>query len=387
MKKIIRTCVATTILVLFAFSASVLAENGVTSFSIKFGQTAAIGGPASALGSGMRDGIKAAFDEINNSGGVHGRKLDLLTLDDGYEPDKAIININKLIDKNKVFAIIGAVGTSTSKAIAPIACENNVPFIGPFTGAGFLRDMDCVVNIRGTYCQETETWVEHLTEDLGVKNIGLLYQDDSFGRVGKACVNKALEKRGMKLVVEGYYKRNTTAVKSAVVRIRKANPDAIVTVGAYEPIAAFIKTAHKIGFKVPILNISFTGSKALSKELGSDTDKVIVSQVVPFPFDTSIPIVADYQAALKASNSSLEPDFVSMEGYMVGKLAIRALNKAGKDVNRKSFLASFSGVHDLGGVSLTYDIPKDNQGMDDIFLTLIKPDGTFESLDSLKSLK
>ncbi len=387
MKQEIKACIFFMLVILFSFSVIAGARNGVTDTSIHFGQTAAMGGPASALGIGMRDGIQAAFDEINKTGGVHGRVLKLTTLDDGYEPNKAISNINKLINEDKVFSIIGAVGTPTSKAIAPIACQNNVPFIGPFTGAGFLREMDCVVNVRGTYCQEAETWIKHLTEDLGAKKIALLYQDDSFGRIGQACVNKSLGKRGMKLVGEGSYRRNTTAVKGAVIKIKRSKPDAIVTVGAYKPIASFIKTAHKIGLNVPVVNMSFTGSKALSAELGNDTEKVVVSQVVPFPFDMSIPIVKEYQAALSASNPSLEPDFVSLEGYMVGKLAIESLKKVGKDLTRDSFLKSFNGTHDLGGAKLTYDMPKDNQGMDKIFLTLVKSDGTFEALNSLKSLK
>lgn len=364
-------------------SSQAKAETGVSSGEILFGQTAAIGGPASALGIGMRDGINAAFAEANGKGGVHGRKLKLVTLNDGYEPDKAIANMNSLISEQGIFAHIGAVGTPTSKAIAPIACDNKVPFVGPFTGAGFLREMPCVVNIRGTYCQEAETWVKHLTEDLGAKNIAILYQDDSFGRVGLDCTKKALSKRGMSLAAEGKYKRNTTAVKGAVVAIKKGKPDAIVTVGAYKPIAAFIKTAHKVGLNVPILNISFTGSKALAGELGSDTDKVVITQVVPFPFDTSIPLVAAYQAALGGK----EPGFVSLEGYMVGRLAIAALEKAGKDVTRQGFLDAFTGTHDLGGASLTYNMPADNQGMEDIFLTLVKSGGQFESLDSLSGLK
>ncbi len=385
MKRLFITFLSTIAVVFFAFSAS--AETGVTDTYIKFGQTAAITGPTAVIGAGMRDGIQAAFDEVNRAGGVYGRMLKLMTLDDGYEPERSIKNINQLIDKEKVFATIGSVGTSTSSATAPIACKNNVPFIGPFTGANFLREMDCVVNVRGTYCQEAEMWIKHLTEEFGSKRIALLYQDGAGGKAGKTCVSQALEKRGLQLVGESAYKRNTEAVKSAVIKINKSNPDAIVTFATHKTAALFIKTARKIGMNVPVMNLSFTGGKAFSKELGDYTDKVIVSQVVPSPFDTSLSIVKEYQEALKASNDLLNPDYVSMEGYLVGKLTILSLEKAGKDLNREKFMSSFNGSHDLGGIKVFYNMPRDNQGMDDIFLTLVKSDGTFEDLKSLKLLK
>lgn len=368
-------------------SSQAFAESGVTDTEIMFGQTAAFDGPASALGIGMRQGIMAAFKKANDEGGVNGRTLTLKHMDDGYEPDKAIENTKALIEQEKVFAMIGPVGTPTSKAIQPIASEAKVPFIGPFTGAGFLRSpyKPYVVNVRGSYGQEAETWIKHLTEDLGAKNIAILYQDDSFGRAGLTGVKAALGKRGMELAAEGTYTRNTTAVKGALVNIKKGNPDAIVTVGAYKPIAEFIKTARKLKMEQPILNISFTGAKALVNELGGMTDNVIMTQVVPFPFDESLPLVAEYQAALKASDPSAEPGFVSLEGYMVGKLTVEALKKTGADVTRQAFIDTVksTGTFDLGGATLVYG-DGDNQGMDDVFLTTMNADGTFNSVSNLK---
>jgi branched-chain amino acid transport system substrate-binding protein len=199
------------------------AEPGVFNDRILFGQSAAFKGPAAALGVGMRDGILAAFNEANSTGGVHGRTLELLTYNDGYEPERAIANTSRLIHQDRVFALIGEVGTPTSKAAQPIATELNVPFIGPFTGAAFLRNpsFENIINVRASYDQETEAWIEHLTNDLGFTSIAILYQDDSFGRAGLSGVTKALERRGMQLVSEGTYKRNTTAVKRAVLAIRK----------------------------------------------------------------------------------------------------------------------------------------------------------------------
>lgn len=363
-----------------------MAENGVTDTEILFGQTAAFEGSASALGTGMKEGILAAFKEANDAGGIKGRTLIVKEKNDGYEPEAAIANTKSFIEEDKVFALIGAVGTPTSKAIEPIISEAKVPLIGPFTGAGFLREpyKRYVINVRGTYDQEAETWIKHLTEDLGAKNIAILYQDDSFGRAGLSGVKKALDKRGMSLAGEGTYTRNTTIVKGAVVSIKKANPDAIVTVGAYKPVAEFIRTAHKVGLNVPILNISFTGSKALAAELGSEGEGIIITQVVPFPFDTSLPLVKSYQDALKAYNADAEPGFVSLEGYMVGRIAIEALSNIDGEITRESFIDAFAkkSTFDLGGLTLTYGAD-DNQGMDSVYLSAISSDGGFVSLEKL----
>lgn len=377
-KKVLLSVSCITAFMIAPFTAQ--AENGITADKIVFGQTAAIEGPASALGTGMRDGLQAAFKEINDAGGVNGRMLELVTLDDGYEPDKAITNTKALIETQKVFSIIGGVGTPTASAIEPITTEAKVPFVGPFTGAGFLRapDKRYIVNVRGSYAAEAEAWIEYLTTAKGAKRIAILYQDDSFGRAGLSGVEAAMQKRNMELVARGTYARNTENVKSGLLDIKKGEPDAIVMVGAYKPIAAFIKLAKKLGLDVPMLNISFVGSKALAAELGADGEGVIITQVVPFPFDTSLPVVADYQKALKAAKPDAEPGFVSLEGYLVGRLAAAALAKVSGDVTRESFLDAIynTGTFDLDGVKLVYG-PNDNQGMDDVFFTQISADGSF----------
>src|SRR5437588_2239923 len=300
------------------------AEPGVFEDRIVFGQSAAFEGPAAALGLGMREGILASFNEANAAGGVNGRRLELVSDDDGYEPEKAIVNTKRLIDEDAVFALVGEVGTPTSNAAQPIATEKGVPFIGPFTGAAFLRNPSFgnVINVRGSYDQETEAWIEHLTKDLGVSRIAILYQDDTFGRAGLSGVTKAMDKRGMKLVAEGTYERNTTARKTARLDIRKAAPEAVVMVGAYKPCAEFIKLAHRLKLNPVFVNISFVGANALAKELGEEGKGVVVTQVVPFPWDANLPLVGRYQKALKAATPDAQIGFVSLEGYMVGRLIV-----------------------------------------------------------------
>ncbi len=365
------------------------ADPGVFKDRILFGQSAVMKGPASALGIGMNTGILAAFNAQNAQGGIDGRKLDLLTYNDGYEPELAAANTKKLIVKDKVFALIGAVGTPTSRVSVPIANEYDVPFIGPFTGAGFLRKSENrnVINIRASYEQEAETWIKHLTEDLGLTRIAVFYQDDSFGQAGLKGVRKALASRNMRMVARGNYARNLTAVHSALFTIRKAEPEAVVMVGAYRPNAAFIRLARTFELDALFINISFVGAKALAKELGTAGKEVVISQVVPFPWDTDIKLVSEYHKALSAYNKDSEPGFVSLEGYIVGRLIIESLKRLKAEPTRKKLLNTIytTGPFELGGIDLSF-AEGDNQGMDNIYLTVIQEDGSFQSVNHLLPL-
>ena len=374
-------------IVLSAAAAS--AEDGITADTITFGQPAVLSGPAAALGQGMKVGLNAAFEEINKKGGVHGRKLKLISADDGYEPEKSIVATKKLIEEDKVFALIGPVGTPTSAATQPIAMAAKVPFIGAFTGAGFLRDakLDNVINVRASYDAETEAWVRHLTEDLKIKKIAIFYQDDAFGRAGLSGFKKAMEKRNLPIAAEGTYERNTVAVKTALLNIKKEEPEAVVMVGAYKPSAEFIKLSRKVGFDPMFVNISFVGASALAKELGEEGKGVIVSQVVPFPWDASIKVIADYQAAIKAADAKAEPEFVSLEGYLVGRLAIAALEKAGANPTREGMLKAIkdTGKFEFGGLTMSFGA-NDNEGLDQVFMTMIQPDGKFKAIEKMVRL-
>ena len=363
-----------------------LAEDGVTKDRIVFGQIAALEGPAQALGQGMRQGLLAAFAEANRAGGVDGRKLELKSADDSYEPQKMIEAMKKMLAEDKVFAIVGTVGTPTANAGQPIATEAKVPFIGPFTGAEFLRNpyKRYVVNIRTSYFQETEAWIEHLTKDLGITKIAILYQDDTFGLAGLDGVKMAMAKRNMSLVASGTFRRNTTAVKSALLEIMKANPEAVVTVGPYKPIAEFFKLARQAKMDAVFVAISFVGSDALAQEMGDKGGGVIVSQVVPFPGDTSLPVVASYQAALAALAPDAKPGFVSLEGYLVGRLVIEALKRIPGEPTREALLdvITSTGAFDLDGIELIYG-PAKNQGMDQVFFTILQADGSFKPVTRL----
>ena len=316
----------------------------------------------------MRLGIEAAFHEANQAGGVYGRRLILETLDDAYEIDYALSNTKRLIENDKVFALIGAVGTPTSRVAAPLAHEAGVPFVAPFTGAEFLRDpeLDNVLNLRASYYQEAEEMVERLTEDLGVTRVAVLYQNDSYGQNGLDGTTWALERPGLEPVEAGHYQRNTTAVKSAAQNIMEADPEAIVMIGSYAPVARMVELVRRDADPV-LMAVSFVGSDALVDALGYEGEGVYVTQVVPQPEDDSIPVVSRYHAARFDYAARAEPGFVSLEGYLAGRLAIVGLEACGRKLSRDCFVKALHTLEpiDIDGMNLKFG-PRDNQGSDEV---------------------
>ena len=361
---------------------------GITDDSVLFGQSAAFTGPSDELGLQMRLGVQAAFHEQNQAGGVHGRQLELTTLDDFYEPDAAYLNTQRLINRDGVFALIGEVGTPTSRSASRLASFLGVPFVAPFTGAELLRDvsLDTVMNLRASYYQEIEEMVERLTQDAGVSRVAVLYQNDSYGQTGLDGVRLALERRGLSPVASGLYQRNTSAVKTAVVDIVEAEPEAVIMIGAYAPVAKAIRLI-RADIEPLFMAVSFVGSNALARELGSEAAGIYVTQVVPLPDNTSVPIVSAYHRALTAFDGNADPGFVSLEGYIAGRLAIAGLDLCGPDLSRQCFLDAIrsAGSIDIEGMTLQFG-PSDNQGSDAVFLTVIGSDGSYRLVDRLEGV-
>ncbi len=361
-------------------------QPGISATRILFGQSAALSGPAAELGKNMRLGISAAFEEANQKGGIHGRQLVLLSLDDVYEPTAAIDNTRRLLDEEEVFALIGAVGTTISRATVPLTFADKVPYIAPMTGAALLRDssLDNVVNLRASYEQETEAMVSRLINDLGIKRIAVMHQEDSYGYAGYVGVVKALAKRNMEPSAIGVYPRNTTSIKTGLLDLRRGKPEAVILIGAYEPVATLIKWARHIDFDPVFINISFVGSNALARELGTEGAGVFVTQVVPFPRAGASAISTAYVRALKTFDPEGSLGFVSFEGYLAGRLAIQALEAVGPALSREKFLKYLhqSEAISLDGFKLLFD-ENDNQGSDAVFFTVIDEQGQYRPIKKL----
>jgi ABC-type branched-subunit amino acid transport system substrate-binding protein len=361
----------------FAFLAGAVLAQGVTDSQVVLGQSAAFSGPSAQLGKDMREGAMLYFDYVNAHGGVHGRRIELKSLDDGYEPNRAVANTKKLIDDEKVFALFGYVGTPTSMAAMPVFTQAKVPFVGAFTGAEALRHPvnPYIFNVRASYFDETEAIVRHLTA-MSIDNIAIFYQNDAYGQAGLAGVERALKKRNMSLSARGTVERNTVAVAKAVESIKKANPQSVIMIGSYKACAEFIREMKKQGQSPTFWNVSFVGSKALADELGPEGRGVEISQVVPFPWDISVPVVREYRKLLDAKKG--EPGFGTLEGFISAKVMVEGLKRAGRKLDRENFLRAMESLsdYDTGGFKITYG-PQDHSGSDFVDLTIISRKETF----------
>lgn len=353
------------------------AAEGNHNSTLLLGQSCALSGPAKNLGLGMRAGLLAALAKTNEEGGVKGLKVHLRSKDDGYEPDRAIKNTLELIQDDQVFLLIGEVGTPTSKAVVPIIEKYKVPFFAPSTGAELLRTPfnRYVINLRASYYQEMEALASYLIDALKLQRISCFYQNDSYGFSGLEGIERALKKRGMQLISRGSYERNTVAVMGGLQEIYRAEPEAVILIGTYGACAEFIKLSKAKKKKTKIYgNISFVGTESLQEALGTYGENVIVSQVVPFPWDETIPFIREYKEAMYKYQHHSPISFISLEGYIAGRLFAEIANKVPGDLTREQFIQTMQqiGHFDLGGILFQFS-KTDHQGMDSIYLTTIFP--------------
>src|SRR5262245_22054774 len=318
--------------VLLAMSAPILADQvpGLSDSEVVIGSCSALGGPASFLGSQTVLGAKAYVDNVNEQGGVHGRKIKLVARDDGYEPDKTITCVNQLIQQDKVFAMGFFVGTPTGAKAVPMAETHKVPVVGFFTGAEILRApvKKHVVHVRASYYDEARAMVDNLVKTLGMKKVAVFYQEDAFGNAVLEGVKIALKKYELTPVALGTYPRNTMDIAKGMEAIKPAQPDAVVMVGTYAPLAEFVKRARADKWPAMFLTVSFVGTEAFAKAAGKDGNGVVVTQVVPPPSRTDLATVVAYQKALRKSAPDAQPNFVSLEGYVNAMVLVEGLRQA-----------------------------------------------------------
>ncbi|MFT5116894.1 MAG: branched-chain amino acid transport system substrate-binding protein [Kiritimatiellia bacterium] len=358
---------------------------GLSNYSIaediNIGMSTALSGPAKALGTGMKIGVESYFKSVNGAGGVGGKTLRLIVLDDGYEPNRAAPNMRKLIDAEKVVAVMGNVGTPTAIVTVPIANEKKVLLFGAFTGAGVLRKDPAeryVINYRASYAEETADMITGLLS-AGIKpeEIAFFTQNDGYGDAGYQGAISALKVAGfsnVQTLVHGRYTRNTLNIEDGLATILDSDiePRAIIMVGAYGPCAKFIKLAKEEFPDTHYLNVSFVGSNALALELGDSGEGVIVTQVVPH-FNDNLALVDEYKKALAQFDNSAKPSFVSLEGYIVAKVFVEGLKGAG-NINRESIIDGLESLKNLDigmGFSLSYS-KKNHQASHKIWPTRIK---------------
>ncbi|MFZ6744299.1 ABC transporter substrate-binding protein [Undibacterium sp. JH2W] len=368
-------------LVLMAM-ANVHAETGVTDRKILLGQSAAFTGPAAELGLQLNSGAKIYFDQVNAAGGVHGRKIEIIKKDDKYEADLAAANTKALIENDGVFALFGYVGTATSNAALPIFTQAKVPFFAPYTGAQSLREPfnKQIFNIRASYNDETEYLVDRLA-NLGTKNIAVFYQNDAYGKAGLAGVELAMKKRNLRISETATVERNSKDVSAAVAKLLPKRPDAIIQISAYASSSALVREMHKASYTGMFYNVSFVGSQALADTLDKDGVGVVISQVTPFPWSSSIPVVAEYQKTMEKVGVK-DLNFSSLEGYVAAKVFVEGLKRAGPGLTREKLISALESInrssYDVGGFDISFS-PSNHNGSKYVDMTVISKDKKFRN--------
>ncbi|MDZ7864533.1 ABC transporter substrate-binding protein [Acidovorax sp.] len=357
------------------WSRSTTAQEG----PIRIGQSTALTGPLGDLGSAMHQGAKAAFASINAKGGVHGRSIELTTLDDAYEVPKALANVDRFLADPGNFALFNCMGTPMIDAMLPKVVQSGVPFFAPFTGAQLSRTKDArsVFNIRASYADEAEKLVQHLST-IGIQRIGIVYQNNSFGKEVFTAAEQSMGKLKLPAAVTVTVENNASDAGAAAAKLAGADLEAIVIGLAGKPTLEFVKAFRALKRGVTLYALSVMGTPATVKALGADATGMAISQVVPLPSNVVMPVVRDFQAAWKASGATAEPSHLALEGYLNARVFAEALQRAGRNPTRAAFIDATWALKkwDLGGFEINASTPERNASRF-VELTLIGRDGRF----------
>lgn len=341
-------------LALFTASGGLLAQQGNV---IKLGQTTQLSGPLASLGSEYRDGAQAYFSWVNSKGGVHGRRIELVSLDDAYVVEKTLENTRKLLDEEKVLALFGISGSANYAAVMPLIEERAVPSVAPFTGADDLRAQKSPQTfwLRASYGDETEKIVEQLTT-MGIKRIAVFYQNDAFGKTGLNGVETALKKRKLAVHALGIYDKTKNDVSDAVKAIGASDAQAVVMISTYKPTAAFVKQMRIAGHVPQFFALSVVGYKGLQAELGKEAAGIAISQVVPYPWSSSSLLVREFEALPAEMVPKAGITYTTFEGFIAAKVMVEGLRRAGPQLSREKLVSALESMrlYDAGGFTVGY---------------------------------
>ncbi|MFH1152638.1 MAG: ABC transporter substrate-binding protein [Pseudomonadota bacterium] len=354
-------------------------STGVSDREILIGSSLALGGHAGYLGTQILQGAMAYIQHINDTGGIHGRTIRVITYDDGYDPPRCLFNTQKLIIEDNVFALFSYVGTPTTVKIIPLINEARIPLVGMFTGSSRLRNPvnRYLINIRASYYQEIEAAVAYMVNQIHLNRIAVFYQYDEFGFDGLRGTELALKSYGLKPVAKGSYVRGTLDVEDGLDRVTSSGAQAVVMIGTYDACAEFISLALEQNFSPVFYNVSFVGSEELARRLSDKGEGVIITQVVPPPniMESAplLPGVQEYAELLTRYFPESRPNFVGLEGFLNAKVLVEGFSRAGFDLTRESFINALESIKDLDlGISNTLSFSTtDHQGLDKVYFTKI----------------
>jgi len=362
-----------------AWSAGARAQvEGVTDTEVIIGQSCQLSGPLAALSGEVRQGAKLYFDHVNGNGGVMGRKIRLVTLDDAYDPKKAADNTRELIDQHRVLALFQYAGTPPSLAAVPIAEEKRVPLIAPFTGSDALRQKFSryVFNIKASYSDELAAMVRQLAA-VGIDRVAVVYLNNAFGTGGLAAVEKSAGEHGVKLLAKVALEVDGSKMAAAVEQVSKGQPQAIIVVSAGKPSIDFVDAYLKAGHHSTFYMLSVISNTQLVQVLQEKARGIVITQVVPPPWNQSASVARELQA--RAGEAGLkELTFSQMEGFLSAKFLVEGLKRAGKNLSRDALVRALEDMkkHDLGGYLVELSATKHSSGKF-VDLMILGVDGKF----------
>ncbi|WP_420476119.1 ABC transporter substrate-binding protein [Noviherbaspirillum sp. ST9] len=358
-------------------STAVSAEDGVTDKLILIGQTVPLTGQVAGAVKEMNEGAKAYIESVNRAGGVHGRKIEIRTLDDGFDPAVTARNAEQLVRQDRVFAMFLNRATPHTEAILPVLIPAGVPLVAPSTGAAAFHTPvnRLLFNVRAKYQDEVAKGVEHFAT-VGIRDIGILHVDDSFGRDALAGFNTAMQAYKLVPAVVGRFDRAKPDTSAAVQEALKANPQAIIIVGSATTTTALIQGIRSAGSRMQVMTLSNNSSQSFVKNLGADGIGVIVSQVTPAPHLVSTPLGQEFKSVAAAHGATVS--YAAMEGFVAAKVLVEGLRRAGRQLTREAFIRGLESMRkvDFGGLMVTYG-PDDHTGSEFVELTMIGKDGRF----------
>ncbi|MCJ0763264.1 ABC transporter substrate-binding protein [Variovorax terrae] len=363
-----------------AAPAALSAEAGVTDKEIVLGQSLGLTGPLAELAPDITHAAQAYFDAVNAGGGVNGRRIRTVVLDDGYQPANTLKTVRQLVEDEQVFALYSMTGTANVAGVLPMLAGEKppVPVFAPFTGADVVRypAMNNVFHIRASYADELEKLVQHLTT-IGVQRIGVLWINNGMGQDGMAGIEKAMRKRAMKPYATASIQPDGSDTEKAVAELHDKRPEVIVMITTGVPTVSFIKSYNKLRKGMRFYTLSVMGTQATLRALGPDGVGVVVTSVVPFPWSQSSVLAREYRASMqKAGYDNLS--FLGFESYINAKVLVEGLRRAGRDLTRAKFISALEGMRqlNLGGFEVGFS-RESHQGSRFVELTIIGPGEKF----------
>ncbi len=346
---------------------------------VRIAQSAALSGPLGELGQAMHQGAKAGFATINARGGVNGRLIELTALDDGYDVKRALANVQGMMEDRSNFALFNCMGTPMIEAMLPQVIESGMPFFAPFSGALSVRPKNVrnVFNIRASYADEAEQLVQHLAT-IGIKRIAIAYQNNAFGKEVFDAAQQSMARHRLDATAIVTVESNSSDVNAAVAKITSSNPEAVLVGLAGKPTIDFVKAIRLQRKGLPLYALSIMGAAATLKAMGDDATGIAVSQVMPLPGNTVVPVVREFQQAWKAAGVALEPSHLALEGYVNARVFAEALRRAGRNPTRSGFIDSAWSLkrYDLGGFEVSFSDSAKNASRF-VELTMVSRDGRF----------